>query len=97
MPDPRPGESKKEFVSRCMGLGKQYHLQRRIQSASSVSQVLIRTAIRLADNRGLLESTDNPAQLVEDRRAFAEEIRMALRHIDGIDALAATRRAGLID
>ena len=42
------------LVARCMGLGKQYQLQRRIQSADSVSQVLFRTALRLADNRDLL-------------------------------------------
>ena len=35
--------------------------------------------------------------LVERRRAFAEEIRSAVRRIDAIDALAASRRAGLID
>ena len=35
--------------------------------------------------------------LADWRRAFAEELRAAIRHTDAIDALAASRRAGLID
>jgi glycerol-3-phosphate O-acyltransferase len=60
-----------------------------------VSQVLIRTALKIADNRGLLdpEKTD-----LEGRRGeFAEEIRTAIRRIDAIETLAASRRVGLID
>ena len=82
-------------VAECMGLGEQYVLQRRIHSAASVSQVLIRTALRLAGNRDLLEP--GPADLAERRRAFAVEIRTAIRRVEAIDALAASRRAGLID
>jgi len=60
-----------------------------------VSQVLVRSAQRLAENRGLLTSGD--PELATRRRAFAQEIRDALRRVDAIQALAATRRAGLID
>jgi glycerol-3-phosphate O-acyltransferase len=76
-------------------LGKQYHLQRRIRSAESVSKVLFESALRLARNRGLLDS--GVPNLPERRRAFAREIREAVRRVDAIDALAASRRAGLID
>jgi glycerol-3-phosphate O-acyltransferase len=93
--DPEQPFDEGRCVDACMGLGKQYYLQRRIHSAASVSQVLIRTALRLADNRGLLEP--GAPDLAERRRAFAEEIRAAVRRVDAIDALAATRRAGLID
>ena len=82
-------------VDACMALGRQYHLQRRIGSTASVSQVLVRSAQRLAENRGLLTSGD--PELATRRRAFAQEIRDALRRVDAIQALAATRRAGLID
>jgi glycerol-3-phosphate O-acyltransferase len=82
-------------VDACMALGRQYHLQRRIGSTASVSQVLVRSAQRLAENRGLLTSGD--PDLAARRRAFAQEIRDALRRVDAIEALAATRRAGLID
>jgi len=83
------------FTSECLGLGRQYHLQRRVYSAASVSQVLIQSAIKLARNRGLIDA--GPPDLAERRRAFAEEIRSAVRRIAAIDALAASRRAGLID
>ena len=43
------------FLGRCLARGKQYLLQRRIQSGESVSKVLFETALRLAGNRGLLE------------------------------------------
>jgi glycerol-3-phosphate O-acyltransferase len=82
------------FLHRCLGLGKQYQLQRRIRSAESLSQVLFGTALKLARNRGLLEPG---ADLVARRQAFAAEIRAVTRRADVIDALAASRRAGVID
>ncbi|HLK11135.1 MAG TPA: glycerol-3-phosphate 1-O-acyltransferase [Candidatus Binatia bacterium] len=82
------------FLRRCFALGRQYHLQRRIRSAESVSRALFETALRLADNRGLLHP--GGAELAARRAAFAEEIRGALRRAEAIDALAASRRAGLI-
>ena len=39
------------FIGDCMGLGKQYHLQRRIHSAASISQMLFGNALSLAENR----------------------------------------------
>lgn len=82
------------FLGHCMGLGKQYLLQRRIRSAESVSKVLFETALRLAKNRGLLET--GAADLAERRKAFADEIRGAIRRTDAIDLLAQSRVAGLI-
>jgi glycerol-3-phosphate O-acyltransferase len=60
-----------------------------------VSQVLIRSALQLAENRDLLVA--GAPELRERRRVFAEEIRDVLRRIDAVDALAAARRARLID
>jgi glycerol-3-phosphate O-acyltransferase len=82
------------FLNRCLALGKQYLLQRRIQSGESVSKVLFETALRLAGNRGLLEP--GTPDLAERRRAFAEEIRAAIRRADAIELLAQARIAGLI-
>jgi glycerol-3-phosphate O-acyltransferase len=91
--DPEEPFDEAAFLERCLRLGRQYHLQRRIHSAASVSQVLFATALRLARNRGAVD----PAPGVgERRRAFAEEIRSVVRRIEAIDALAASRRAGLI-
>jgi len=82
-----------EFIERCMRVGRQYHLQRRIHSAASISQVLFRNALRLADNRDLLD-TDTP-ELQAKRLAFAEEIRSVVRRTEVIDAMAAIRRTGV--
>ncbi|MEM7412712.1 MAG: glycerol-3-phosphate 1-O-acyltransferase [Myxococcota bacterium] len=93
--EPDEAIDRQAFVSDCLGLGRQYHLQRRIRSAASISQVLFQTALKIAENRGLLGTGDEA--LARARRDFAEEIRVALRHIDAIDVLAASRRTGLID
>ena len=93
--DPAEPVDEAAFLATCLALGKQYRLQRRIRRAESVSKVLFATALRLARNRDLLDP--GPADLAECRRAFAVEIRAVIRRIDAIDALAASRLAGLID
>ena len=93
--DPAEAIDEATFLRECLGLGRQYHLQRRIRSAASISQVLFQTALKLARNRELLGTGGEG--LARARQEFAEEIRTALRHIDSIDALAASRRSGLID
>jgi len=84
------------FLASCLGLGKQYRLQHRIQSAASISRVIFQTAVKLARNRGLLDPAIPPAELASRRAAFAREIESALRRVDAIVALAASRRAGLL-
>jgi glycerol-3-phosphate O-acyltransferase len=69
-------------------------LQRRIESAESISRVLFETALRLARNRGLLES--GTSDLAARRAVFAREMREVIRRVEGIAALAASRRAGVI-
>jgi hypothetical protein len=59
-----------------------------------VSQAIFRSALELARNRGLLGS--GGAELAALRRAFAEEVHAAIRGSEAIDALAASRRAGLL-
>jgi glycerol-3-phosphate O-acyltransferase len=83
----------KPFLDECLAVGRQYLLQHRIESPESVSTVLFGTALRLAGNRGLLEA-GGPAQL-EERKAFAVEVRDIIRRIDAIETLAAARRVGL--
>ncbi|MGZ8785353.1 MAG: hypothetical protein ACXW1Y_07310, partial [Acidimicrobiia bacterium] len=84
---------RRRFIAGCLGLGKQYRLQRKIATEESISQVLFKSALSLADNRNLLDIDDD--NLAAARKAFAVEIREALRRIDAIDALEMTRRAGL--
>jgi glycerol-3-phosphate O-acyltransferase len=78
----QPVTEEGRFVSECMGLGQQYQLQRRIRSAASVSQVLFRTALRLAENRGLLRTRE--PELYRWRAVFADEIRSALKRTEAI-------------
>jgi glycerol-3-phosphate O-acyltransferase len=89
---PEDAFDERRFLRACLGLGRQYLLQQRIHAADSVSKALFQTALRLADNRSLL----GPARptLAEERRAFAEEISDAVRRVDIVVALAASRRAG---
>ena len=82
------------FIDKCLSLGRQYVLQKRVHSEESVSKVLFDTALKLAANRNLLGVGDG---LVERRRAFAEQLKDVVRRLDAVESLAASRRAGLID
>jgi glycerol-3-phosphate O-acyltransferase len=92
--DPAEAVDESRLVEQCLGLGRQYHLQRRIHSAASLSQAIFRSALELARNRELL--APGSPELAARRRAFADEVRTAIRRVEAIDALAASRRAGLI-
>jgi glycerol-3-phosphate O-acyltransferase len=91
-PEDRPVDDK-AFLGRCLGLGKQYRLQRKIRSEEAISQVLFKSALALAANRRL--TTPAPG-LTTRRREFADEIRDVLRRTDVIRTLSAGRRAGLV-
>jgi len=84
--------NEKKFITSCLALGKQYRLQQRIHTDESISQVLFTSAFKLATNRGLLDIDDPDCG--KQRRAFAAEIREALRKINSLAALDAGRRAG---
>ena len=90
--EPEAPFDERRFLTNCLGLGRQYELQRRIQGADSVSKALFQTALRLAANRKLLEP--GGPDLERARQEFAEEIRDAVRRVDIIVSLAAGRRAG---
>ena len=51
------------------------------------------TALKLANNRGLLEA--GAEGLEARRREFADEIRTAIRGVDAIEVLVRARQAGL--
>lgn len=89
-----PAPPAAEVLDACIALGRQYRLQRRIRSSESISRTLFATALRLADNRRLLTGGDD---LDKRRRGLAAECAGIIRRIEAIEALAASRRAGLID
>lgn len=84
--------NEKKFLAECLARGKQYRLQQRITTDESISQVLFSNALKLANNRGLLDLDD--ADSGAKRSVFAEELRDLRRRIEAIAALAAGRRAG---
>jgi glycerol-3-phosphate O-acyltransferase len=66
--------NEKAFLKACLARAKMYRIEGRLISGESASQVLFKAALRLARNRGLLETSPH----VTDRRAdFAAEVRVA--------------------
>ena len=78
------GLDKDQIRREALLLGKQYVLQGLVGKAESVSKVLFESAISLADNRGLF--TDGPTT-IEDRQAFAAELRDAVHHLEMLATL----------
>ncbi|MGY1973183.1 glycerol-3-phosphate 1-O-acyltransferase [Nocardia gipuzkoensis] len=79
---------RKEFITECVAVGKQMMLQQRLHSPESVSTELFTSALKLADNYGLLETapedepaessietTQRRAELLRRRTEFAERLR----------------------
>lgn len=64
---------RKQFIDECLAVGRQMLLQQRLHSPESVSSELFSSALKLADNHGLL--TPDGADLPARRRAFADELR----------------------
>ncbi|MEQ1756544.1 MAG: glycerol-3-phosphate 1-O-acyltransferase [Micropepsaceae bacterium] len=83
--DPGAHFDEKKFMVECGNVGRQYMLQKRIQTAESVSKHLFQTGLQLARNQKLLDMTDNMAAR---RTAFAVSLRDVLRRLDTIEALA---------
>ncbi|MFI5780230.1 glycerol-3-phosphate 1-O-acyltransferase [Nocardia sp. NPDC051570] len=63
----------KQFLEECLAVGRQMLLQQRLHSPESVSSELFSSAIKLADNHGLLQP--GGFDLAARRRAFADELR----------------------
>ncbi|GAB4582925.1 glycerol-3-phosphate 1-O-acyltransferase [Nocardia sp. IFM 10818] len=73
--DPGTPIDKKVFIDECLHVGKQMLLQQRLHSPESVSSELFASALRLADNHGLLTLGENAADLAARRTRFAAELR----------------------
>ncbi len=65
-----------DFVAECLGVAHQLRLQRRLKSTESISRELFSNALKLADNRGLLEED------AIGREALAAELRTLVRRVD---------------
>jgi glycerol-3-phosphate O-acyltransferase len=62
----------KAFLKACSARARMYRIEGRLISGESASQVMFRSALALAANRGLLEEDSSAA-----RAAFADEVRQA--------------------
>jgi glycerol-3-phosphate O-acyltransferase len=81
--DFRRAADPKDLIKAALALGDQYRAQRRIVGAEAVSTVLFESAIRLADNRGLLAAVG--VERLTEREGFATEIRGILATISVIE------------
>jgi glycerol-3-phosphate O-acyltransferase len=66
--------NEKAFLKACLDRARMYRIEDRLISGESASQVMFKSALALADNRGLL---DRDSQAAAKRQAFAEEVREA--------------------
>lgn len=64
----------KKFLQACLARARMYRIEERLFSGESASQVLFKSALALARNRGLL---DIGPEVNDGRQAFAAEVREA--------------------
>ena len=64
------------FLKACLARARMYRIEQKLISGESASQVLFKSALSLAANRGLLDDTTG---VTDRRRAFAAEVREARR------------------
>jgi glycerol-3-phosphate O-acyltransferase len=64
----------KRFLQACLDRARMYRIEERLFSGESASQVLFKSALALARNRGLLDGGED---VTERRKAFAAEVREA--------------------
>lgn len=78
---------RKALLQRCVGVGQQWVLQKRLHSEESVTLELFKNALLLADHMGL--TSDTGSDLAERRRALSEELSTI---VQALDELARSRQ-----
>jgi glycerol-3-phosphate O-acyltransferase len=87
--DPSAPVDQDALIAESVGVAQQKVLQRTLRSPESVSKDLFRGAVKLADNRGLLEPGE--AEVARRRAAFATEMDDAVRRVAVLRAIAADK------
>jgi len=77
-----------KVVKECLALGRQLLLQRRLASEEAVSAHLFRTAVKVAQHRGLLSGGPGTQQR---RAAFASQLRDVLDRLEQVHDLDRTQ------
>lgn len=98
--DPAVELDRKQFTAECVAVGKQMLLQQRLHSPESVSTELFASALKLAENHGLLEpvahdSAKRRAELTQRRTEFAELLRALGARISRAASLDPSNRSPL--
>ncbi len=79
----------KGLIAAALARGKQHQVQRKIRAPEAVSQSLFKTALQLADNRGLLD--ESVPGIAVRRAEFAAELATRLDRLDLLALIRATR------
>ncbi|MCX6461666.1 MAG: 1-acyl-sn-glycerol-3-phosphate acyltransferase [Actinobacteria bacterium] len=87
--EPSTPVNRDALVTECLGVAHQRWLQRELHSPESISKDLMSGALRLADNRGLLSPGGD--EVAQARRAFADELREAVRRAGSLRQLVLDR------
>lgn len=74
------------LVSRCLGVARQRWLQKTLHNPEAISKDYFKNAYQLAVNQGLIGKTAE--DLADRRKAFAEELRSAVRRVDHLRRIA---------
>jgi glycerol-3-phosphate O-acyltransferase len=90
--DPGSEVDERAFLGECVGVGRQYVMQRRLDSPESVSRELFRGALRLADNRDLVAAGGD--ELRAAREAFAAELDDVARRVAAIRGISRSEPGG---
>ncbi|GAA5065947.1 glycerol-3-phosphate 1-O-acyltransferase [Nocardia callitridis] len=92
--DPADAIDRKRFTEECVAVGKQMLLQQRLHSPESVSTELFTSAMKLADNHGLLEvvaddgADESEAAVAEVAHRRAELIRRRVEFADQLRTIS---------
>ncbi|MFG3519103.1 glycerol-3-phosphate 1-O-acyltransferase [Nocardia nova] len=89
--DPAAPLDRKQFIDECLAVGRQMLLQQRLHSTESVSSELFSSAVKLAENYGLLDP--GTPDLARRRRELADELRTIGARISRAAALDPSNRA----
>jgi glycerol-3-phosphate O-acyltransferase len=77
--DPSSAIDRDALVQECLGIAKQDWLMHRLHSPESISRDLMQGALKLAENRGLLDVGDEHLRL--QRAVFRDELRAAVERV----------------
>jgi glycerol-3-phosphate O-acyltransferase len=92
--DPRTAVDPEAFLRECLDVGRQMLLQRRILQPEAVGRELFTAAMRLAENRDLVDP--GREEVRAQRREWLDEVRALLRDLDVLRTMDEARQAAAL-